>query len=153
VVAPGPVVVYGTGYDYPAWVGAYWYPGPGTWGWGPFDLGFGVGFLTDFEFGFGFRHHFHHFRQANFHHFRHHELGHLNVYRHWRAARPLRRPARRPLRGPPRADRTVRHRRVRGARRTCVSERRRSVAPAQSRRRLGRVQGAGRGARAVASGS
>jgi hypothetical protein len=85
VVAPGPVVVYGTGYDYPAWVGAYWYPGPVTWGWGPFDLGFGVGFFTDFEFGFGFRHHFHHFRQANFHHFRHHELGHLNVYRHWGA--------------------------------------------------------------------
>jgi hypothetical protein len=60
VVAPGPVVVYGTGYDYPDWVGDYWYPGLATWGWGPFDLGWGVGFFPDFEFGFAFRHHFGH---------------------------------------------------------------------------------------------
>src|SRR5262245_27338296 len=73
VVAPGPVVVYGTGYDYPDWVGAYWYPGPVTWGFGPFDLGFGVGFFTDFAFGF--HHHFQHFR--------HHGFEHVNVYRHW----------------------------------------------------------------------
>ncbi len=30
VVAPGPVVVYGTGYVYPAWVGTVWYPAPVT---------------------------------------------------------------------------------------------------------------------------
>ncbi|HKC10319.1 MAG TPA: hypothetical protein VKJ67_25825, partial [Methylomirabilota bacterium] len=71
-VAPGPVVVYGTGYDYPDWVGDYWYPALATWGWGPFDLGFGVGFFPDFEFGFAFRHHFHH-----------HGTGHVNVYHHW----------------------------------------------------------------------
>ena len=72
VVAPGPVVVYGTGYNYPDWVGNYWYPGLATWGWGPFDLGWGVGFFPDFEFGFAFRHHF-----------RHHGIAHVNVYHHW----------------------------------------------------------------------
>ncbi len=72
VVAPGPTVVYGTGYDYPDWVGDVWYPGLATWGWGPFDLGWGVGFFPDFEFGFAFRHHF-----------RHHGIGHVNVYHHW----------------------------------------------------------------------
>jgi hypothetical protein len=65
VVAPGPVVVDGTGYAYPDWAGAYWYPGP--WGWDPFDLGFGF----DGFGGFGFRHHFrdHRFSHGNgFHH-------------------------------------------------------------------------------------
>ncbi len=48
------VVVYGTGCDYPPWVGNVWYGGPCTWGlgWGPcwtpwddwcFDFGFGWG--------------------------------------------------------------------------------------------------------------
>jgi hypothetical protein len=48
------VVVYGTGYDYPPWVGDVWYGWPCTWGcgWGPcwtpwddwcFDYGFGWG--------------------------------------------------------------------------------------------------------------
>ncbi len=71
-MAPGPVVVYGTGYDYPDWIGDVWYPGLATWGWGPFDLGWGVGFFPDFEFGFAFRHHF-----------RHHGIAHVNVYHHW----------------------------------------------------------------------
>jgi hypothetical protein len=65
VVAPGPVVVDGTGYAYPDWAGAYWYPGP--WGWDPFVLGFGF----DGFGGFGFRHHFrdHRFSHGNgFHH-------------------------------------------------------------------------------------
>ena len=53
VVAPGPSVVYGTGYVYPGWVGSFWYPAPVTWGWGPFALGFGVGVFTGFAFGFG----------------------------------------------------------------------------------------------------
>jgi hypothetical protein len=73
VVAPGPIVVYGTGYDYADWAGMYWYPGPVTWGWGPFDLGFGVDIFTGFEFGFAFRHH----------HFRHHGISHVNVFHHW----------------------------------------------------------------------
>lgn len=54
VVAPGPVVVYGTGYVYPAWVGTVWYPAPVTWGWSPFDVGFGADVFTDFAFGFAF---------------------------------------------------------------------------------------------------
>ncbi len=55
VVDPDGVVVYGTGYWYPPWVGDFWYAGPCTWGfgWGPcwtpwddwcFDYGFGWGF-------------------------------------------------------------------------------------------------------------
>src|SRR5258708_9539852 len=66
VVAPGPVVVDGTGYDYPDWAGAYWYPGP--WGWAdPFDLGFGFAGFG----GFGFRHHF-----------RDHRFSHVNAFHH-----------------------------------------------------------------------
>jgi hypothetical protein len=72
VVAQGPLVVYGTGYDYRDWVGTYWYPVPVTWGWGPFDLGFGIDAFADFEFGFGFRHH----------HFRHDRINHVNVFHH-----------------------------------------------------------------------
>jgi hypothetical protein len=34
VVAPSGVVVYGTGYDYPPWVGNYWYGWPWTFGFG-----------------------------------------------------------------------------------------------------------------------
>src|SRR6266446_5825525 len=67
VVAPGPVVVDGTGYDYPDWAGAYWYPGP--WGWAdPFDLGFGF----DGFGGFGFRHHFRDHRFSHEKAFHHH---------------------------------------------------------------------------------
>src|SRR6266478_2524936 len=65
VVAPGPVVVDGTGYDYPDWAGAYWYPGP--WGWDPFYLGFGFDGFGGF--GFGFRHHF-----------RDHRFSHVNAF-------------------------------------------------------------------------
>ena len=53
VVAPGGVVVYGTGYAYPAWVGTVWYPAPITYGfgatvaystWGGWSVGFGIGY-------------------------------------------------------------------------------------------------------------
>ncbi len=52
VVAPGPVVVYGTGYWYPSYVG------PDVWyGW-PYTYGFGLGLAwtpwTSWGFGFGF---------------------------------------------------------------------------------------------------
>jgi len=73
VVAPGPIVVYGTGYVYPGWAGTFWYPWPVTWGWSPFDLGFGVDVFTGFEFGFAVRRH----------HFRHHDVSHVNVFHHW----------------------------------------------------------------------
>lgn len=81
-VADDGVVVYGTGYDYPCWDGAYWYEGPVTWGWGycdcwtpwwgwGFDCGFGwgcwvggfgwCGFFPPFPCwgGFGGFHHHH----------------------------------------------------------------------------------------------
>jgi hypothetical protein len=53
VVAPGGVVVYGTGYWYPGWVGSVWYPAPLTYGigatiaystWGGWNVGFGIGY-------------------------------------------------------------------------------------------------------------
>jgi uncharacterized membrane protein YgcG len=46
VTSPEGVVVYGTGYYYPPYVGAYWYPYPPTYGFGMYV---GVGFW----FGFG----------------------------------------------------------------------------------------------------
>jgi hypothetical protein len=48
VAAPGGVVVYGTGYLYPAWVGAYWYPAPLTYGYG---AAFAWGAATGFAIG------------------------------------------------------------------------------------------------------
>lgn len=48
VAAPTGVVVYGTGYYYPAWVGAYWYPAPLTYGYG---TAFGWGAATGFTIG------------------------------------------------------------------------------------------------------
>ena len=51
VVAPGGVVVYGTGYRYSPWVGRYWYGYPVTYG-----LGVGMAWTpwTGWAFGFGF---------------------------------------------------------------------------------------------------
>ena len=48
VAAAGGVVVYGTGYYYPAWVGAYWYPAPLTYGYG---AAFAWGAVTGFTIG------------------------------------------------------------------------------------------------------
>jgi uncharacterized membrane protein YgcG len=50
VMSTDGVVVYGTGYYYPAYVGAYWYPYPPTYGWG---AGFTVGFFWGFAAGGG----------------------------------------------------------------------------------------------------
>ena len=50
VMSTDGVVVYGTGYYYPAYVGAYWYPYPPTYGWG---WGFTVGFYWGFASGGG----------------------------------------------------------------------------------------------------
>jgi hypothetical protein len=51
VVAPGGVVVYGTGYYYSPWVGRYWYGYPVTYG-----MGVGMAWTpwTGWAFGFGF---------------------------------------------------------------------------------------------------
>ena len=56
VATPGGVVVYGTGYVYPAWVGAYYYPPPMTYGygaaiaWTPYG-GWGVSFGFGYPYG------------------------------------------------------------------------------------------------------
>src|SRR2546427_109522 len=87
VVAPGPIVVYGTGYVYPGWAGRFWYPWPVTWGWGPFHLGFGVDVCTGFEFGFavgpdwGWHHGWG--RDGRCCWGWHHGISHVNVYHHW----------------------------------------------------------------------
>lgn len=59
----GDTVVYGTGYDYPAWTGAYYFPWPLTWGFAPiydpfycswgFGWGFGAGFISGWGWGIG----------------------------------------------------------------------------------------------------
>src|SRR3989442_1315425 len=87
VVAPRPIVAYGTGYVYPGWARTFRYPWPVTWGWGPFDLGFGVDVFTGFAFGFSVGPYW------GWHHGWgwhggccwgwHHGISHLNVYHHW----------------------------------------------------------------------
>ncbi len=56
-VADDGTVVYGTGYDYPPWIGDEWYGPPETWGWG-FDEcwtpWWGWGFGCGFGWGCGF---------------------------------------------------------------------------------------------------
>ena len=52
VVAPSGLVVYGTGYVYPAWVGTVWYPLPATYG--VYAAGYGAGVFTGFAFGMAF---------------------------------------------------------------------------------------------------
>lgn len=63
-----PVIVFGTGFYYPAWYGAYYYPAPLTWGYGfvytpwvgwgmayPYAFGYmSVGFYFGFGFGYGY---------------------------------------------------------------------------------------------------
>src|SRR5258706_8697714 len=50
VVTTDGVVVYGTGYYYPPYIGAYWYPYPASYGWG---FGFTVGLFWGFGMGAG----------------------------------------------------------------------------------------------------
>jgi len=50
VMSTDGVVVYGTGYVYPVYVGAYWYPPPPTYG---FGWGFTVGMFWGFAMGGG----------------------------------------------------------------------------------------------------
>jgi hypothetical protein len=48
VMSTDGVVVYGTGYPYPVYVGTYWYPPP------YYTYGYGAGFATGFFIGFAF---------------------------------------------------------------------------------------------------
>jgi hypothetical protein len=52
VVTPSNLVVYGTGYVYPAWAGTVWYPLPATYG--AYAAGYGAGVFTGFAFGMAF---------------------------------------------------------------------------------------------------
>ncbi len=52
VVTPSNLVVYGTGYVYPAWAGTVWYPLPATYG--AYAAGYGAGVVTGFAFGMAF---------------------------------------------------------------------------------------------------
>jgi hypothetical protein len=52
VVTPSNLVVYGTGYVYPAWAGTVWYPLPATYG--AYAAGYGAGVFTGFAFGMPF---------------------------------------------------------------------------------------------------
>ena len=83
VVAPGPVVVYGTGYVYPAWAGTVWYPAPVTWGWSPFDVGFGIDDFTDFAFGPYWGGHHGWGWHGGCCWGWHHGMPHVNVYNRW----------------------------------------------------------------------
>jgi hypothetical protein len=89
-VCPDNVVVYGTGYDYPPYIGNYWVGWPCTYG---FDAGFAdngaIGFGFGFgagewvgtwchpwwgPFGWGWHHHYN---------YSHVSLNHIDIYHHW----------------------------------------------------------------------
>jgi hypothetical protein len=89
-VSPDNVVVYGTGWSYPPYIGSYWVGGPCTYGFGAgfadnWGVGFGFGFsdggwLGTWEqpwwgpYGWGGRHHYD---------YNHVSLNHVNIYQHW----------------------------------------------------------------------
>jgi hypothetical protein len=90
-VCPDGVVVYGTGYYYPPYIGSYWVGEPCTYGFGVgfadnWDVGFGFGFGAGMwlgtwchpwwgPFGWGWHH--------NHHDYNHVSLNHINIYHHW----------------------------------------------------------------------
>ncbi len=75
----GPTVVYGTDYDYPAWYGSVYYPGPFTWGFGAcfdpwydcWDFGIGFDWGPSWFWHDGFHHHW--FGPGGFRDYRHFE--------------------------------------------------------------------------------
>jgi hypothetical protein len=89
-VCPDDVVVYGTGYYYPPYIGNYWVGEPCTYGFGAgfadnWDVGFGFGFGAGVwlgtwchpwwgPFGWGWHHHYH---------YNHVSLNHVDIYHHW----------------------------------------------------------------------
>jgi len=89
-VCPDHVVVYGTGYYYPPYIGDYWVGEPCTYGFGAgfadnWDVGFGFGFGAGVwlgtwchpwwgPYGWGWHHHYH---------YNHVSLNHINIYNHW----------------------------------------------------------------------
>jgi hypothetical protein len=89
-VCPDRVVVYGTGYYYPPYIGSDWVGWPCTYGFGVgfadnWGIGFGFGFGAGEwlgtwchpwwgPYGWGWRHHFD---------YNHVSLNHVNIYHHW----------------------------------------------------------------------
>jgi len=89
-VCPDNVVVYGTGWHYPPYIGSYWVGGPCTYGFGAgfadnWGVGFGFGFSDGLwlgtwlhpwwgPYGWGWRHHYD---------YNHMSLNHVNFYHHW----------------------------------------------------------------------
>jgi hypothetical protein len=90
VVSPDDTVVYGTGYDYPPYIGNDWIGSPYTYGfdsgfaWDPF-IGFGFGFAAGAiwgtwwnpwwgPLGWGWRHGWRYNNVSN---------NHVNIYNHW----------------------------------------------------------------------
>jgi hypothetical protein len=92
VIAPAGVVVYGTGYVYPAYCGAFWVPWPYTYGYGAsFSAGYGTGFAFGFVAGWyigswchpcwsGFGWH-----NVTINNYQHISFNHWNSYRHWQS--------------------------------------------------------------------
>jgi hypothetical protein len=90
-VCPDYVVVYGTGWYYPPYIGSYWVGWPCTYGFGvgfadSWGIGFGFGFGAGEwlgtwchpwwgPYGWGWRHHFD---------YNHVSLNHIDIYHHWR---------------------------------------------------------------------
>ena len=89
-VCPDHVVVYGTGWDYPPYIGDYWVGWPCTYGFGAgfadnWGIGFGFGFGAGSwlgtwchpwwgPYGWGWRHHYN---------YNHVSLNHVDMYHHW----------------------------------------------------------------------
>jgi hypothetical protein len=89
-VCPDYVVVYGTGWDYPPYIGNYWVGWPCTYGFGAgfadnWGVGFGFGFSAGGwlgtwchpwwgPYGWGWRHHYD---------YNHVSLNHVDMYNHW----------------------------------------------------------------------
>lgn len=91
VLVPSGIVVYGTGYWYPPYIGTVWYGPPVTYG---FGVGFACGSATGFAFGFaagfglGFWWHpwwgpWHHWGWWGGGWNMHVSINHINIYRHW----------------------------------------------------------------------
>lgn len=90
IIAPSGCVVYGAGFRFNSYCGAFWAPVPVTYGWG---AGFSCGYRTGFAFGFtagwlvgawchpcwgGFG-----WDNVRFNHFSHISFNHFNSFHHW----------------------------------------------------------------------
>jgi hypothetical protein len=97
ILAPSGCVVYGTGYHYVPYCGAFWVPAPISYGWGAsfscgYRTGFAFGFTAGWEVGTWCRPFWGGFGWNNVHvnHFTHVSFNHYNSFRHWDAAAVVR---------------------------------------------------------------